>query len=233
MPQQLPPDMTLDGLDREAAALLDAARAGDIDYLDRVRVVLGPQIGDPAELQLHDARQVIAAEFGFDRWGDLRAAVGQALVEREGLHRWFGAQLNNAVWDHLAAAPDAEAPDDLLYAAFASAYHWRQAGTAANAARAEHLIARAALESGRPEVALHHAQRCLDLVDRDPDTMEDWDRAFALEALARAQAASGDPAAAQATFAAAVEATSRIEDPDDRAVVEGELAAARRRYELG
>ena len=65
-------------------------------------------------------------------------------------------------------------------------------GNAANHARGEHLVARAAIAVGLPDVSLRHARRCLELVEGHPDEMEDWDAPFAHEALARALAATGD-----------------------------------------
>lgn len=42
----------------------------------------------------------------------------------------------------------------LLYAAYASTYHWLEAGNLANHARGEHLIASVAVRTGEAELAL-------------------------------------------------------------------------------
>ena len=77
---------------------------------------------------------------------------------------------------------------------------------------------------GRPEVALHHARRCLELVESHPAIAEDWDLAFALEALARASAAAGDLDGGRELRARAVAAAAAVADPEERALVEAELA---------
>lgn len=144
-------------------------------------------------------------------------------------HREIAVDLNNAVWESLDANEITEASpiedrERLLYAAYTSTWHWLQVGTAANHARGEHLISRVAARIGDPEAALRHAIRCLDLVEANPAVCEDWDLAFALEAMARAQAAAGDRTRALETLHRARDATRAIADPEDRAVVEGELA---------
>ena len=74
--------------------------------------------------------------------------------------------------------------DEMLYCAHASAYHWMHGGgTTANRARSEWLCSRVYSILGRPEPALHHARRCLELVESAPAEMEDWDLAGAHEAL--------------------------------------------------
>jgi hypothetical protein len=148
--------------------------------------------------------------------------------DEQDLHRRLGVDLNNATWDALdAGSVDAGSPvverERLLYGAYASAYHWLQAGTPIHHARGEHLIARAALRVGRPKVALHHARRSLELVEAHPDLAEPFDPAFALECLARALAATGDVDGGRDALARAEAATRAITDAEERAVVEAEL----------
>lgn len=143
-------------------------------------------------------------------------------------HRAIAVDLNNAIWARLDAddVTEASPPDEreeLLYAAYASTHHWLAVGTVANHARGEHLISRVAARIGDADRALHHALRCLALVEANPKDTEDWDLAFALEATARAYAASGDHRAASATIARARQAAAAISDPEDRQIVESEL----------
>ncbi len=56
--------------------------------------------------------------------------------------------------------------------------------------------------------------------DRGPS----WDPPFGYEALARALAGVGEEAAATEAYAKALELTAAIDDDDDRAVLETELA---------
>lgn len=146
-------------------------------------------------------------------------AVDQAAQARAA-HRRFGVQFNNEVWELLDAGlgPDSPAAerDRALYGAFAAARHWQECGTPANAARAEHLISRAALAVGSYPLAVEHARRCLDVVLEHPGDMADWDLAFAHEAMARGCAAVGDVAAGRRHLDLAREATAAVADADDR-----------------
>ena len=92
--------------------------------------------------------------------------------------------------------------EQALYAAYASTYHWRQVGTVANHGRGEHLIASAAVAVGLLDVAARHARRYAELIEAHPTAFEDWDRAFAAEALARVASRAGDPDAARLRVAA-------------------------------
>ena len=151
------------------------------------------------------------------------------------MHRWFGVEFNNEVWDLIdgGSGPDAgpgltpDSPDDdkdaALYGAYASARHWAEAGTVAHRARGEHLISRAAIAVGLWDTALRHARRCLDLVQGNPDRMADWDAPFAHEALARALAATGDLDGGLEHRRIAVELTARLADPQDREILQTEL----------
>ncbi len=147
------------------------------------------------------------------------------------LHRRFGVEGNNETWRLLDEGPPGpDSPPEerarFLYRAYASAYHWMEtpSGTAANRARGEHLIARAAIAVGIPDVGLRHAERCLELCGEHTDLVEDWDVAFAEEAIARAHAAAGNAEAAGEHHAKASALGAAISDGDDRDVFLAELA---------
>jgi hypothetical protein len=181
------------------------------------------------QVTLRDAQLAVARAYGFDGWNALVQNVGNARVEERDMHRWFAVEFNNEVWDLLDGGVGPDSPDAdrdlLLYGAFASARHWFECGTAANAARGEHLVSRAALAVGEPGLALRHARRCLALVQENPEVMEDWDAPFAHEALARALAATGDLAGGAVHRADAVRLTAAVADPLDREVLEVQLAS--------
>lgn len=122
----------------------------------------------------------------------------------------LGIELYNKTWELFGADADA-----LIHTAHASAYHWMQVGTAANRARSEWLCARVYSELGRPESALHHARRCLELVQESSDAMEDWDLAAAYEALARAHAVAGDAAESARYRELGLDAVSAVADAED------------------
>ena len=79
-------------------------------------------------------------------------------------HRRLGIDLYNRTWT-LMDSPG----DEMLHCAHASAYHWMQGGgTTANRARSEWLCSRVYSILGRPEPALQHARRCIELVESSP-----------------------------------------------------------------
>jgi tetratricopeptide (TPR) repeat protein len=136
--------------------------------------------------------------------------------------RELGIELFNKTWA-LMESPERD-EDELLHCAHASAYHWRQAGTVANHARSEWQCSRVYSVLGRPEPALHHAQRCLELCESAPDEIEEFDLPFAYEAMARANAVAGDADAAREWLARARAAGEKIGDEDDRVLLESDLA---------
>jgi hypothetical protein len=115
----------------------------------------------------------------------------------------------------------------MVHAAHASAYHWMRAGTVANRARSEWQCSRVYAVLGRAEPALHHARRCLELCESAAGELEEFDLPFAHEALARAHALAGDREAARAHLARARAAGERIDDDDDRVLLENDLATIR------
>ena len=147
------------------------------------------------------------------------------------LHRQFGVEGNNETWRLLDAGPpgpeaSAEERERFLYRAYSSAYHWMETptATAATRARGEHLIARAAIAIGQAELALGHAERCLELCRENPDATEDWDEAFAEEAIARAHSAAGHMSAAADHHQIATSLGAAIANDEDREVFLAELA---------
>jgi hypothetical protein len=138
--------------------------------------------------------------------------------------RQLAVDLFNRTWKLLELTERSSAQDDeLVHCAHASRYHWIAAGTTINAARGEWQCSRVYAVLGRPEPALHHARRCLELV-READDREDWDEPFAHEALARAHAVAGDAAAARRSLEQARAGAERIADAEDRDLVLADLA---------
>ena len=73
----------------------------------------------------------------------------------------------------------------------------------------------------RPEPALYHARRVLDLCQ--DNGIGDFDLAFAYEALARAHAIAGDAALARDYTDQALAAAEDIADDEDRDIVLADL----------
>jgi hypothetical protein len=142
-------------------------------------------------------------------------------------HRRLGVELYNGTWALIERGDrSADEDDEMLHRAHASAYHWLQAPhTAANLARSQWLCSRVHVIAGQPEGALHHARRCLALVQEHEDAMEDWDLAAAHEALARAHAAAGELDEARHHLELARTLTAKIAEPDDRKHIEADLDA--------
>jgi hypothetical protein len=141
-------------------------------------------------------------------------------------HRQLGVELYNRSWA-LMEKPDRTPADDdeLVHCAHASAYHWLQAGTAANRARSEWLCSRVYATLGWSASAVRHARRCLALVEADPAEMEDWDLAAAHESLARAHLVAGEPDLARLHLDRAQAAVAGIADAEDRELIEADLGA--------
>jgi hypothetical protein len=113
--------------------------------------------------------------------------------------------------------------DRMIHTAHASRYHWGQAAdaTPAHLARGEWQVSRVYTVLHRPEPALHHGRRVLDICLANG--IGDWDLAFAYEALARASAVTGDAAAARSYTDQALTAAKDIAEDDDRALLLGDL----------
>jgi DNA-binding transcriptional MerR regulator len=156
-----------------------------------------------------------------DRPVNAKSAPGTGSVTDE---RLLAAQLFNETWRLMEQEQRTRDDDDrMIHAAHASRYHWGQAAeaTPAHLARGEWQISRVYAVLRRPEPALHHARRVLDLCQRNG--IGDWDLAFAFEALARASAVDGDAAQARQYTDQALAAAKNIADDDDRALVLADL----------
>jgi DNA-binding transcriptional MerR regulator len=140
-------------------------------------------------------------------------------------HRALGAGLFNRTWD-LLEVEDRNARQDaeLIDTAHASAWHWRQVGNASNEARGHWILARVYSVLGHGHEAVYHATRANEVLRAGGEGIEDWDAAAAAEAMSRALVASGDLAAAATWKAKAHALLEAVADPDDRGVVEGDLA---------
>ena len=197
--------------------------------LDEIRSTLAAD--DPAALRdalVSHQRQIAVRE------SELRAARGklQRLIDgREKVmgirseslqtedHRRLGIDLYNRTWT-LMDSPG----EEMLYCAHASAYHWMQGGgTTANRARSEWLCSRVYSILGRPEPAVHHARRCLELVESAPSEMEEWDLPGAYEAMARAHLTAGEKSEAARYKALGLEEIAKVTDEDDRKPIQADL----------
>jgi hypothetical protein len=139
-------------------------------------------------------------------------------------HRELAVALFNHVWTLLGRERSPEGDDEMIHAAHASRHHWGEVGTGANLARGEWQVSRVYAILGRGEPALHHARRCLAYCDAHPGDLEDWDLPYAYEALARAYAVTGERVEAERAAARALELGERISDPEDKELLDRDLA---------
>jgi len=138
--------------------------------------------------------------------------------------RLFAVQYHGQTWE-LLERPDRSGDEDelMLHTAHASCRHWLAVGTPVHHQRGEWLIARVYTVLGIPEAAVRHATRCLALTEAHADAMADFDRAFAYEGIARAQALAGDRDQALRYVALAEQAGEAIGDAEDREAFFAEL----------
>jgi hypothetical protein len=137
-------------------------------------------------------------------------------------HRRFAVELFNRSWD-LLEMPERSSDDDaeMLAAAFGSAWHWQQVGTAENLALGDHQIAKVASHVGQPALALHYARRALEAIEIGH--FGDSQVAAAYEGMARACAAVGDIAQRDYWVQRCTIALGAVPDAADRSVVAEQL----------
>jgi hypothetical protein len=142
--------------------------------------------------------------------------------ETERWHRRFAIELFNRSWD-LLEQTDRSADDDaeMLAAAFGSAWHWGQVGTAENRALGDHQIAKVASQLGQTALGLHYARRALEAIEIGH--FGDWQVAAAYEGMARACAAAGDLAGRDYWVQRCTIALGAVPDAGDRSVVAEQL----------
>jgi hypothetical protein len=139
-------------------------------------------------------------------------------------HRRLAAELFNRVWALLEQASRSSSEDDtMLHAAHASRFHWGEIGEPVNLVRGEWQVSRVYAVLQRPEPALWHARRCLELCQQH--SIADFDLAFAYEAMARAHAVAGQHDATTSYVQLARQAGRQIAQQEDRDVFLADLAS--------
>ncbi len=138
-------------------------------------------------------------------------------------HRRIAVEQFNRTWD-LIDLPERSADQDaeMLLAATTSRWHWAQIGTAENVAAGDWQVSHVAALSGYGDLAAHFAARNLAIAEQEG--WMDWRLASANEAMARACAVRGDLDACDRYIADAERALADEPDPDNAAVVRGQLA---------
>jgi DNA-binding transcriptional MerR regulator len=138
------------------------------------------------------------------------------------VQRKLAAALFNRVWTLLEQESRTEAEDaEMIHAAHASTYHWMQIGKPVNRARGEWQCSRVYAVLDMPVPALFHAQKVLEICQREG--IADFDLAFAYEALARASALAGDESEARRWAELARGACEQVAEEADREIVIADL----------
>lgn len=139
-------------------------------------------------------------------------------------HFIFAKQFNGRVWELLEKeSRTLDEDEELVQAAYASYYHWLHAGGGAHRQRSEWLLARVYTVLGQAQQAIVHAQRCLSITEEQRHLLQDFDVAYAYEAMARAYALSGDRPQAEEYRRSAQSAGDRIRDAEDRRIFQKDL----------
>ncbi len=130
-------------------------------------------------------------------------------------HRKFAISLFNLTWSLLDKKDRTRGEDEkMVHAVHASRYHWGEIGTPLEFERGEWQISRVYSVLKRREPALFHAKRCLDICKEN--NIEDFDLAFAYEAMARALSISKDNTECERYLQLATEAGENIKKREDR-----------------
>ena len=196
-------------------AILDAGDGEALSLLERHRDRLEARSWRD-QRRLHRLRQVL----------DRRERVMGDVTDRhidEGDQRRLAADLFNLVWT-LLEEPDRTPEQDerMVHAAHAQRYHWGEVGEPVNFARGDWQLSRVYSVLGRAEPALRYARLCLETCRANG--IEDFDLAFAYEALARASAVAGDASDAARYAKLAREAGERIAEAEEREIFFADLA---------
>jgi uncharacterized protein YndB with AHSA1/START domain len=159
-----------------------------------------------------------------DAGDDDDQATATAEAAEAELHRSQGITANNSTWELLDGRQlSGDDVDDVLGRAYAAMYHWQRAARRGpeNAARGSWLVSRVHAVLGQGDLALHHADRCMAVVEAAG--LDDFDLAYAHEARARALSCLGrlDDAAVELKAAHAVP----IADAEDKAILDADLAS--------
>lgn len=134
-------------------------------------------------------------------------------------HKYFAISTNGLVWQLLEKIDRNNHDDELMiHAGHTSCYHWLQVGTGLHHQRAEWLLSHVYAELGIESAALKHAKRCLELTEDHVELMQDFDIAYSHEALARANALSGNLLEAMMYLRKAEASGQSIADEEDRKI---------------
>lgn len=127
----------------------------------------------------------------------------------------FAVDLFNLVWNLLDKKDRTKQEEDkMVHAAHASRFHWGEIGTAVNLTRGEWQISHVYSVLNRPQSAIYHAKRFLEICQEN--NIGDFDLAFAYEAMARAYAVAGKKTDCENYIELAKKAGEKIKSREDK-----------------
>jgi hypothetical protein len=140
--------------------------------------------------------------------------------------RKVAVALFNRVWDLLDAGSGRSADEtaEMIDAAHASRLLWRRIGGIEQAVVGEWQISRAYASAGLGDEAVRHADLAWSLLAGAEHEVPDWVAASVQEGRARAYLAAGDGPSASAAITEAARLAALVADPEDRDLVEAQIA---------
>ncbi len=137
--------------------------------------------------------------------------------------RALATRLFNRTWELLESGEPA-AERQALATAIASRLHWDEVGSTENLAAGDWLVAHVASRIGYADLALDVAAAAHERVVSAGDDAPAWLLASTQEGLSRAHAAAGQDEERDRWAEEARRTLASVDDDEDRAVVEGQLA---------
>lgn len=138
-------------------------------------------------------------------------------ADRRAWHRRFGSEANNRAWALAEQrSRTADEDDEMLHAAHAALYHWRQVGTERNVALARMLLGHVHAQLHDGARAREHAEAAFAFVASHAS--EPWERAFAHAVLANAAFACNDAQAHRTHHRIAGELGAGLENQEERRI---------------
>ncbi|MFW9950659.1 MAG: hypothetical protein ACFFKA_11125 [Candidatus Thorarchaeota archaeon] len=142
-------------------------------------------------------------------------------------HEKIAKQTFNKTWDYLDKKERTEEDVvNMIHTVHASRYHWgilvaNGKGGPINLQRGEWIISRVYTVLERNEAALYHAEKCLELTEKNK--ISDFDLVFAYEAMARSSALLKNKKKFEKYNDLAIKAGEKIKKKDDKDYFFGEL----------
>ena len=135
------------------------------------------------------------------------------------IHKFHANEASKQTWNLAVIDRTPQEDEEMLTAAHAAAYHWRQIGSAQHLARATMLLAKVHALLGLGSTAWMYAEEMKSFFLNEPK-IPDWELAFTHAIHAHAASAANQSEAHRESYQLAKAAIEAITDSEDRAVVQ-------------